>query len=184
FFWPRGAKSRNSPPHARGWTRRQTCTPRRARLSPARAGMDPTPTPGPGGVCPLPRTRGDGPAVSSASRHISASPPHARGWTCAPLHFRPHTSLSPARAGMDPLKEAPRKSTEALPRTRGDGPLSVVTAPALSFSPPHARGWTRYGVEGAALMALSPARAGMDPTYPRQDRGQDPLPRTRGDGPP
>src|SRR5690606_22981334 len=70
-----------SPPHARGWTRRQEQTPDGDDLSPARAGMDLRCAGAFARPLSLPRPRGDGPAARSKLPTATLSPPHARGWT-------------------------------------------------------------------------------------------------------
>src|SRR5690606_1421193 len=105
---------------------------------------------------------GDGPSTSRTYPLSSTSPPHARGWTCVsrlPLGPR---DLSPARAGMDLVSGNTESLDEALPRTRGDGPSSLVSSCPGVGSPPHARGWTRGGQFWEVSDRLSPARAGMD----------------------
>ena len=153
-----------SPPHARGWTHPRPPGHRGECLSPARAGMDPRRRRPACRASSLPRTRGDGPDSGRATMHAPSSPPHARGWT----HTTPSTThaatLSPARAGMDPRIGTSRTPTRALPRTRGDGPAHTPGADAGADSPPHARGWTSSSAWTRGPGALSPARAGMDPS--------------------
>ena len=109
------------PPHARGWTVRRSAGGDPV-VSPARAGMDRSPIPGPFRRPFPPHARGWTPGRHSAG-HIMGFPPHARGWTlkilaCLQLRRR------------------------SFPRTRGDGP-SWPLAPRRRVSfPPHARGWT------------------------------------------
>ena len=158
-----GAYGFGSPPHARGWTHRRVVAVVDDHLSPARAGMDPSPRSGAARRHPLPRTRGDGPSESGIPSASLISPPHARGWT----RFR-HAHwilghLSPARAGMDPRCRRRRCGRCPLPRTRGDGPPFDTRTLVARGSPPHARGWTHVTGSCATVSCLSPARAGMDP---------------------
>src|SRR5690606_33841643 len=92
-------------------------------LSPARAGMDRPHHPRPNMRPTLPRTRGDGPSSTAAGPRRSTSPPHARGWTLLRQNTNMSLTLSPARAGMDPVLRSTWTLEVALPRTRGDGPL-------------------------------------------------------------
>ncbi len=50
-------------------------------------------------------------------------------------------------------------------------------------APPLARGWTPSVGHEHALIAGSPARAGMDPMTDQPPTTVDGLPRSRGDGP-
>ena len=154
------------PPHARGWT----LTPRPVlgpdRVSPARAGMDPSHPAGPSSPRRFPRTRGDGPPQEGDISFSTVFPPHARGWTRAyPLLFTT-PQVSPARAGMDPNTALPVRPRRGFPRTRGDGPFSSRRAFFSAAFPPHARGWTPSRGRHLVLHGVSPARAGMDPGLP------------------
>ena len=84
---------------------------------------------------------------------------------------------------MDPPPILSRVGRACFPRTRGDGPFTSPGTIAASTFPPHARGWTRRNANVRIRAAVSPARAGMDPTayYPSSDAAG--FPRTRGDGP-
>ena len=110
------------PPHARGWT----LTPRPVlgpdRVSPARAGMDPSHPAGPSSPRRFPRTRGDGPFLPLRAVRGFPFPPHARGWTLPAPARGARLPVSPARAGMDPIEERPSTHRAGFPRTRGDGP--------------------------------------------------------------
>ena len=131
----------------------------------------------------FPRTRGDGPW---SGRHDGCDgwfPPHARGWT---VHVRDDRLLgvvSPARAGMDPVRVQDAREAEGFPRTRGDGPLTFTVRGRNALFPPHARGWTASSPLPPSQATVSPARAGMDPSYSSCGRGFIGFPRTRGDGP-
>ena len=130
------------PPHARGWTVRARCASVRTEVSPARAGMDLQSSRGPScGPC-FPRTRGDGPPLNGGSGLRRWFPPHARGWTPTNRPRRVTPSVSPARAGMDPMPTYRARINPSFPRTRGDGPAPLGTQPDAVRFPPHARGWT------------------------------------------
>src|SRR5690606_4339516 len=177
------SSSRSSPPHARGWTLGSLPNCFRYSLSPARAGMDPNSYGLTIGEGPLPRTRGDGPALVVSRRLVPLSPPHARGWTSGYKRRRRILTLSPARAGMDLPPSQPHSELVTLPRTRGDGPWLASGPDSSSSSPPHARGWTQRTFVPVVPVFLSPARAGMDPSRMPSGPSANSLPRTRGDGP-
>ena len=104
-------------------------------------------------VVTVPRTRGDGPALPTAacSRRLPCSP-HTRGWT-----------------GL----AAPARSTVcSVPRTRGDGPaVSLLGIYQWQDCSPHTRGWTGLGCPPALGTDLFPAHAGMDRSCARDARG-------------
>ena len=178
-------------------------------VSPARAGMDPNALRLVGHTVGFPRTRGDGPEDYAAAGKAWAFPPHARGWTPSPIHADCPSSVSPARAGMDPVTHSCRLSVLGFPRTRGDGPAFRVILDVTPPFPPHARGWTLGDDSGPAACVtafpphargwtavlilvkrgyrdqVSPARAGMDRYERLTSRGYAyrGFPRTRGDGP-
>src|SRR5690606_1709267 len=131
----------------------------------------------------LPRTRGDGPCATTEFAPGPRSPPHARGWTHLADAYDDSRRLSPARAGMDLAAMPSGSSKSPLPRTRGDGPLDAALGRSFLSSPPHARGWTVQRGCAQAPPDLSPARAGMDPSFLLGCWRTWSLPRTRGDGP-
>ena len=71
----------------------------------------------------------------------------------------------------------------ALPRTRGDGPVSFNSFLTLLIFAPHTRGWSRFGHNTMAKKKLCPAHAGMVPPLILVLERTPTLPRTRGDGP-
>src|SRR5690606_6961331 len=83
----------------------------------------------------------------------------------------------------DPTPRRKKQKRHALPRTRGDGPLRARPVRRRERSPPHARGWTYYGLAANQHHQLSPARAGMDLPSTHGEANTATLPRTRGDGP-
>ena len=151
-----------APPHARGWTRPGSCSGQGCMGSPARAGMDRSLSALKRASAWLPRTRGDGPELLSASGGGMGAPPHARGWTLNTAYCYTVPTGSPARAGMDPLGSFDPTGIVRLPRTRGDGPLMRLSPFASAPAPPHARGWTASLPYTDAYKVGSPARAGMD----------------------
>ena len=110
----------------------------------------------------FPRTRGDGPIITTAGNLIAEFPPHARGWTGFPCQVDYLYAVSPARAGMDLCTGRERSSGARFPRTRGDGPCIALAVFRVILFPPHARGWTRYALDAGRRDIVSPARAGMD----------------------
>ena len=93
------------------------------------------------------------------------------------------TTGFPARAGMDPVRDAHAVVGRRIPRTRGDGPATSATRPSWGSDSPHARGWTRRRARPASADVGFPARAGMDPRLPCGRTSARGIPRTRGDGP-
>ena len=170
-------------PHARGWTHGLRPGRSPPRGFPARAGMDPTPSPRPSCPSGIPRTRGDGPPSAEVMVNPMSDSPHARGWTGSrPLSPRPARGF-PARAGMDPLLPTSPMRRARIPRTRGDGPAQIARVDVNTMDSPHARGWTRSR-RGRARTAIGfPARAGMDPRRETETARGCWIPRTRGDGP-
>ena len=110
------------------------------------------------------------------------APPHTRGWTLGRLGARQDGLGSPAHAGMDPHGRRTGAATIGLPRTRGDGPVSVLEIEWDRQAPPHTRGWTRRRSDPLEARG-SPAHAGMDPGARGFAPSRPGLPRTRGDGP-
>ena len=170
-------------PHTRGWTRPRGVARVRPDGFPAHAGMDPLPAGRALSASGLPRTRGDGPRMTSVRSSPSAASPHTRGWTRPRADGRPASCGFPAHAGMDPAHNTPDAWSPGLPRTRGDGPSVHCLAFARREASPHTRGWTRVVDDVHRGGRGFPAHAGMDlqPRLPRRLHLW--LPRTRGDGP-
>ena len=172
-----------APPHARGWSLISKAPHRRLRGSPACAGMVPRQA-ARGGLAPrLPRMRGDGPDAILVQGRDAAAPPHARGWSQSRAPGGDQQRGSPACAGMVLVDPHLEELILGLPRMRGDGPLAGGGYIAGPGAPPHARGWSRLGVEALGLPRGSPACAGMVPHCVRACDGRRRLPRMRGDGP-
>ena len=70
-----------------------------------------------------------------------------------------------------------------FPRTRGDGPPTVLASASAWKVSPHTRGWTLAALHLDALGVGFPAHAGMDPSSRPPRRSGSRFPRTRGDGP-
>ena len=171
------------PPHARGWTLPLVVGAGAAIVSPARAGMDLIKPEGGLTFECFPRTRGDGPLFQTVLRKSAMFPPHARGWTPGALAGRQAWPVSPARAGMDLVREDRETLIAGFPRTRGDGPGLGGSRPLPRPFPPHARGWTLVPPRGEGGSHVSPARAGMDRDLAAHEHHKGSFPRTRGDGP-
>ena len=177
-----GAQAAASP-HTRGWT---VAPHRREQIAggfPAHAGMDLRLRVRAGRRIRLPRTRGDGPADTSAAKRAVMASPHTRGWTQPLYAVVHHCAGFPAHAGMDPGRRRRAGCIPWLPRTRGDGPASRSAVATASRASPHTRGWTFSGFVCGSRPAGFPAHAGMDRSRsPRRGHARR-LPRTRGDGP-
>ena len=131
----------------------------------------------------FPRTRGDGPVSASIPARAAPFPPHARGWTELTDRLIPAALVSPARAGMDRPRWNSTDRSGSFPRTRGDGPLNRIAIHRQHRFPPHARGWTLFGLRRLDPGCVSPARAGMDRLPESRASARRGFPRTRGDGP-
>ena len=175
--------SPRAPPHPRGSTRLHRQRERRARGSPAPAGIDPRRPGWRSSSGRLPRTRGDRPLSATPSSPRSRAPPHPRGSTLIADGGVPPTRGSPAPAGIDPRDRGRSGTFARLPRTRGDRPCASRCARVSPAAPPHPRGSTPRTVRQLALAHGSPAPAGIDrlPAHGRRLPGG--LPRTRGDRP-
>ncbi len=172
-----------SPPPTRGWTPVAAAAVDGMRVSPAHAGMDPDSSACAATRQRLPRPRGDGPALSRTGPGQVGSPPPTRGWTQHRQHRGRARDVSPAHAGMDPPWTADAPTLPCLPRPRGDGPVSVNANTRVFASPPPTRGWTLHPTHRERGVTVSPAHAGMDPSWRQGWRTGTRLPRPRGDGP-
>ena len=99
-----GAKSLSVtfPPQARGCTVCVLTLLLQLRVSPAGAGMHPTPEATETATEGFPRRRGDAPKSSDLRRFSSRFPPQARGCTPRGQHLPVPRGVSPAGAGMHP----------------------------------------------------------------------------------
>ena len=84
---------------------------------------------------------------------------------------------------MDPAGCGAGSGSSRLPRTRGDGPLTIHPADSAAEASPHTRGWTLAGLLIGEPDNGFPAHAGMDLPRACRWRPARRLPRTRGDGP-
>src|SRR5690606_767151 len=110
----------------------------------------------------FPRIRGDRPAASFRGAVAALFPPHTRGSTGGSRTWLAAYTVSPAYAGIDPIRTGFLPCGCGFPRIRGDRPFDVRTmSRALAF-PPHTRGSTcGHKVEGYPD-TVSPAYAGID----------------------
>ena len=170
-------------PHTRGWTHMGFDGRVVGTGFPAHAGMDPGCPSGRGARPWLPRTRGDGPAVSDRAVLLDSASPHTRGWTVGAHSIAQDATGFPAHAGMDPRPPRSSGSRHRLPRTRGDGPGAWAERDSCRRASPHTRGWTQGERLHRPACRGFPAHAGMDPGDRSAGAGDRGLPRTRGDGP-
>ena len=75
----------------------------------------------------FPRTRGDVPQTEEEKEDGLAFPPHTRGCTAGSHEDRQAGRVSPAHAGMYPVKMSGRVVFGGFPRTRGDVPGMYLT---------------------------------------------------------
>ena len=129
----------------------------------------------------LPRASGDGPGSRSGAQCVREAAPRERGWTRPDVPRRNQWYGCPARAGMDPQRDADWEGGRRLPRASGDGPENTTSTALSTRAAPRERGWTQifipFGLNGYGC----PARAGMDPIT-RSDTvgGLRAAPRERG----
>ncbi len=172
-----------SPPPPRGSTPKARRNRRSELVSPAPAGIDPTPSRRWPSWRRLPRPRGDRPQTTQPCQIKLTSPPPPRGST----RWRPTSiarpMVSPAPAGIDPRCTTTGSPAICLPRPRGDRPAETIKSLEGYESPPPPRGSTPARNPDTANPAVSPAPAGIDPTTWTSSRGWRCLPRPRGDRP-
>ena len=137
------AREDQASPHTRGWTPGRRRWWRRWWGFPAHAGMDPHHSRNAHDPVGLPRTRGDGPPATRPGCAPAEASPHTRGWTWAEIGGGIQVQGFPAHAGMDPGQGPPQPRWSRLPRTRGDGPVSLTRHMDDEMASPHTRGWTR-----------------------------------------
>ncbi len=130
-----------------------------------------------------PRSRGDGPATDGAKVVEPRCSPLARGWSpVASGHF-PRRAVLPARAGMVPPRAATASNRVSAPRSRGDGPVTVLPPMPIHECSPLARGWSPALHTRPQGPGVLPARAGMVPERTKPWPMATCAPRSRGDGP-
>ena len=89
-----------------------------------------------------PRTRGGGPTATTVTTATITSAPHARGWSDASRGHEGVDRVRPARAGVVRGGVDGDRRRAGPPRTRGGGPLAVLSPVLPHVSAPHARGWS------------------------------------------
>ena len=172
-----------APPHARGSPRRWVAAIQDLVGSPACAGIAPKGRTGSAARSRLPRMRGDRPWLHDLYWRLAGAPPHARG---SPLGRRHRVGLlpgSPACAGIAPSRGTPRRSSQRLPRMRGDRPCDLGAEGEQARAPPHARGSPHGTCALHRSPSGSPACAGIAPRVPEAAPERSRLPRMRGDRP-
>ncbi len=131
----------------------------------------------------LPRASGDGPLRLAAGGRAGVAAPRERGWTPAVAVGLGRGPGCPARAGMDPGRQAPARRRSRLPRASGDGPETAGRLHLGDVAAPRERGWTLAAEMRGGGGDGCPARAGMDPKLPACFLVAIGLPRASGDGP-
>ena len=126
-------------PHTRGWTQAVGRPGAALPGFPAHAGMDLPRSVGHGQRPGLPRTRGDGPAITEDEFRRQMASPHTRGWTAGYSRPARRSRGFPAHAGMDPDRRGQSGSRSWLPRTRGDGPVGHYARIVRTAASPHTR---------------------------------------------
>ncbi len=109
-------------PHARGSTCEITHAFVFGCVYPACAGIDPTASMATSLDASLPRMRGDRPYAQQLREEKAQFTPHARGSTMGILAGLKGYEVYPACAGIDHPKSYTCKSSNGLPRMRGDRP--------------------------------------------------------------
>ena len=170
-------------PHLRGWSQTPRPVRRRLILFPAPAGMVPWAWRNRRRQATVPRTCGDGPAVTLSQPVENFCSPHLRGWSRGRIHVRYAPVLFPAPAGMVPAGTFSCSNTDAVPRTCGDGPVGVDWAVNTTGCSPHLRGWSPENESADSGSQLFPAPAGMIPGFGADATQALPVPRTCGDDP-
>ncbi len=171
------------PPPTRGWSLLKLHIHRRARGSPAHAGMVPPENWRFYSFYGFPRPRGDGPAAWADQWHSGVVPPPTRGWSLTEVTNAKGIKGSPAHAGMVPVPPRSLAFTARFPRPRGDGPVSAPLGGLDKLVPPPTRGWSLLGIHRADWNRGSPAHAGMVPEFAAVIVFGFGFPRPRGDGP-
>ena len=131
----------------------------------------------------FPRTRGDVPLHGGLASCQDLFPPHTRGCTVKRFSGFFVVEVSPAHAGMYPVRAFQAPTAKSFPRTRGDVPAVTCPRNCSSRFPPHTRGCTPVSPTGKSQARVSPAHAGMYRTPRERVRHLYCFPRTRGDVP-
>ena len=91
----------------------------------------------------FPRASGDGPVEIGMNLRSDRFPPRERGWSLGYRQAAQAQGVSPARAGMVPVRLAAKRRTTCFPRASGDGPSPKCISSLIVKFPPRERGWSR-----------------------------------------
>ena len=171
------------PPRERGWSARRSRQKSARFVSPARAGMVPTSSTFRTWLSSFPRASGDGPRLGRVRLLGGLFPPRERGWSQHGVEWQPSRAVSPARAGMVPMRSIRKVSGVRFPRASGDGPSPRPTTTCGRKFPPRERGWSQCSKAARGCVHVSPARAGMVPIADPEAVLSVSFPRASGDGP-
>jgi hypothetical protein len=127
-------------PRSRGWSLHEARLEVRGQLLSALAGMVPRSRRARDPSRTAPRTRGDGPASSSACVMVLSCSPHPRGWS--------------------PPRQRAQGRWHPAPCTRGDGPEDNGQLVFRGICSPHPRGWSLARNGPADRRRLLPAPTG------------------------
>ena len=90
----------------------------------------------------FPRASGDGPEIRKDAALAKEFPPRERGWSRLRVGAAQGRRVSPARAGMVPIKYLLTLRSQCFPRASGDGPLRRAQEANDDQFPPRERGWS------------------------------------------
>ena len=150
-----------SPPLARGSRAFVGLATSGFGITPARAGIAVGPHDSWLSARNHPRSRGDRASAAARASGWEESPPLARGSRAECLSGPRPTGITPARAGIAFTGSARRPRFRNHPRSRGDRPMPRPSRPALSESPPLARGSQPLPCQCIPRFGITPARAGI-----------------------
>ena len=153
------------------------------QASPAHAGIDPQHqrhAQAPGG---FPRACGDRPKTATVMSRDPQLPPRMRGSTFDYSIIGMNNGASPAHAGIDPGRREEQARVGGFPRACGDRPILKSRQIGATWLPPRMRGSTRGDLTRKRRIRASPAHAGIDLQFAK-DQGWDMrFPRACGDRP-
>ena len=172
-----------SPPRPRGLPQFRVDVKKLSIVSPAPAGIAPDKTSGSPARSRLPRARGDCPLASRPASLPAPSPPRPRGLPQVVRSWGSSTRVSPAPAGIAPTPTPCEGQMQSLPRARGDCPFSKNLRSGDHRSPPRPRGLPLVLRWRSMFSSVSPAPAGIAPTFAAWRCVTLSLPRARGDCP-
>ncbi len=169
------------PPRMRGSQQFEQPQPRRARSTPAYAGIPGIPA-APGrraGV--YPRVCGDPRRSRIWKPSNGGLPPRMRGSQLADLVRHPRPGSTPAYAGIPPSRGCRPRRSPVYPRVCGD-PRSLKTCPSTVLGlPPRMRGSRTGAADRSETDRSTPAYAGIPPSSPSSETSTWVYPRVCGD---